>query len=260
MKMILCGLLLGLLSLNVAAQPTAPVEKNTETKTALTAETVLEKNIEALGGRKALEVITSYTIKASMEMPARGVQGMLEVSGKAPDKRLSLTTIKGVGVMRQGYDGKAGWSDDPYQGVRSLAGEELEIVRIAALFNAELKWRELFAKAELTATEADAYVIRLTHQDGSFVTRRYDKQTWMLLREDSLYDSPQGRIAIETRYADYRVVDGVKAAFTWTQKTPVGETVFKIIEVANNLSLDDALFARPSASKPASRPASGTPK
>jgi hypothetical protein len=37
--------------------------------------------------------------------------------------------------------------------VRALAGEELEIARRGAIFNAELKWRVLFEKAELLATE-----------------------------------------------------------------------------------------------------------
>jgi hypothetical protein len=217
---------------------------------AITAEQVMEKHIAALGGRQALEKITSYELKAGFEMPGRGVQGTLEIYGKAPDKLLTIRNINRVGVIKQGYDGQSGWSEDPYQGLRSLAGEELEIARLSAVFNAELRWRELFAKAELTAMEAGAYVIRLTRKDGSFVSRRYDAKTFLLLREDALYEGPQGKLPIETRYADYREVDGVKLAFQWTQKTPVGETIIKIIEIRHNVEVDDARFTRPATAKP----------
>ena len=209
----------------------------------------MEKSIAALGGRQALEKITSYSLKATLESPSRGIQGAIEVFGKAPNKRLSITTIKGVGAIRQGYDGQAGWSEDPYQGLRALAGEELEIARLSAVFNAELRWRDMFAKTELTATEASAFVIRLTRKHGSFISRRYDKQTFLLLREDAIYEGPQGRIPIETHYADYREVDGVKMAFQWTQKTPVGETLFKVTEIKNNVEIDDARFTRPASAK-----------
>lgn len=217
---------------------------------AITAEKVMEKHIAALGGRQAMEKITSYEIKAGFEMPGRSVQGTFEIYGKAPNKLLTIRNINKVGVIKLGYDGQSGWSEDPYQGLRALAGEELEIARLSAVFNAELRWRELFAKAELTAMEAGAYVIRLTRKDGSFVSRRYDAKTFMLLREDALYEGPQGKMPIETRYADYREVDGVKLAFQWTQKTPVGETVIKITEIRHSAEVDDTRFARPVSVKP----------
>jgi hypothetical protein len=215
----------------------------------LSAEQIMEKNIAALGGRQALEKTTSYALKATMESPSRGLQGALEIYGKAPNKRLTITTIKGVGAIKQGYDGQAGWGEDPYRGLHALTGEELEIARLSAVFNAELRWLDLFTKAELTDTEDTAFVIRLTRKDGSFVIRRYDKQTFLLLREDAIYEGPQGRIPIETHYADYREVDGSKLAFQWTQKTPVGEMMIKVTEVKNNVELDDARFTRPARAK-----------
>jgi hypothetical protein len=134
---------------------------------------------------------------------------VMSIDGKAPDKMLTVTTIDKVGVIKKGFDGKAGWSQDPYQGLRTLEGDELERIRRQAVFNSELKWRELFIKAELAGREKvgeqDAYV-----------------------------------------YTDYREVDGVKTPFQWTQKTPVGEMIIKITEVKTNAEIDDSRFAKPS--------------
>lgn len=216
----------------------------------ITAEEILEKNIAAIGGRKAIENGASYCFKATLEMQGRNVQGALEVCGKAPDKLLTVTTINKVGVIKQGFDGKTGWSQDPYQGLRALEGDELEKIKHQAAFNPELKWRELFVKAELTGRGKvgglDAYVIRLTGKDGTSVTRHYDAATFLLLRADAVDEGPQGKIPVETLYTDYREVDGVKTAFQWTQKTPVGETIIKITEVKTNAEIDDVRFAKPS--------------
>jgi carboxyl-terminal processing protease len=216
----------------------------------ITAEEILEKNIVAIGGRKAIEKGASYCIKATLEMQGRNVQGELEICGKAPDKLLTVTTINKVGVIKQGFDGKTGWSHDPYQGLRTLEGDELEKIKHQAIFNPQLKWRELFIKAELAGKEKvggqDAYVIRLTGKDGAPVTRYYDVTTFLLLRADAVDEGPQGKIPVETLYMDYREVDGVKTAFQWTKKTPVGETIIKIVEVKTNAVIDDARFAKPS--------------
>jgi hypothetical protein len=183
-------------------------------------------------------------------MQGRNVQGALEVCGKAPDKLLTVTTINKVGVIKQGFDGKAGWSQDPFQGLRTLEGDELEKIKHQAVFNSELKWRELFIKAELAGKEKvgerDAYVIRLTGKDGTSVTKYYDAATFLLLRADAVDEGAHGKIPVETLYTDYREVDGVKTAFQWTQKTPVGETIIKITEVKTNAVIDDARFAKPS--------------
>jgi hypothetical protein len=215
----------------------------------VTTEEILEKNIAAIGGRKEIEKSVSYCLKATLEIQRRNIGGSLEVCGKAPNKLLTVTNIDKVGVIKQGFDGNAGWSQDPYQGLRALEGDELEKVKRQAVFNSELKWRELFIKTELMGMEKvggrDAYVVRLTAQDGTSVTRYYDTATFMLLRADAVDEGPQGKIPIETLYTDYREVEGAKTAFQWTQKTPVGETIIKITELKINVEIDDSRFAKP---------------
>lgn len=241
-------------SLVVSSERVAPVQAAAQVAVqaegaGMTAEEVLERNIAAIGGREALERVTSYQLKAALEMPGRGVRGTIEITGKAPDMMLSVRKIERVGVIRQGYDGKTGWSEDPYQGMRQLEGEELEMARRSAVFNPEIEWRRLFDKAELEGREKlgekDVYVVRMTSKGGAAETRYYDAQTFLLLRTRAVYEGPQGKIPIETSFTDYRDAGGVKIAFEWRQKTPAGELVVTVAEVKNNIEIDEARFAKP---------------
>ena len=68
---------------------------------AQTAAEVLEKMIEANGGRKALEAIKDTTISGNAEMPSMGVSGSVTTYHKEP------------GMTRQ--DMNIGWATKPQQ-------------------------------------------------------------------------------------------------------------------------------------------------
>jgi hypothetical protein len=218
----------------------------------ITAEQVLDKYIDATGSRQAYEKITSTTSKGTIDLPTQGIHGTVEFYAKAPNKRLEIATIQGIGEIKKGYDGQAGWSQDPFQGTRDMDGVELASFKRQAVFNAELKWRELYEKAELVGTnkvgDRDAYVVRLTPSVGKPITQYYDTQTFLLVRMDLVQEGPQGTIPVETYLSEYRDVDGVKLPFQLTEKTPIGEATLKVTEVKNNIPIDDAKFAKPAVS------------
>jgi len=218
-------------------------------KPELAAEQVIEKSIEATGGRKAIEKLTSTVAKATLEIGPQRVPATLELYAKAPDKRLVITTIEGFGEVRQGCDGKLAWTQDPLRGLRVLEGAELADAQLEAIFNAELKWRELYPKVELTGKEKvgerEAYVIRLTPSSGKPVTRYFDAENFLWLRYVATRETPQGPMEIQVDSSDYRDVDGIKVPFQEKQVTPVAEVLVKITEIKNNVPIDDAKFNKP---------------
>lgn len=226
-----------------------PAGMPAQTRAAVTAEQVLERSIEATGGREAHERLASYELEGAIEVARRGIRGTLVMRAKAPDRLLVVRTIEKVGEIKQGYDGKTGWAEDPYNGSRTLDGEELEIARRGAVYNAELRWRTLFERAELLGVEKlggrDVYAVRLEGKDAATETRYYDVATFLLVRTTTVYEGSQGRIPIETRYEDYREVDGVKVAHLWTHSTPAGEMTVRVGRVRFNVAIPDADFAPP---------------
>jgi outer membrane lipoprotein-sorting protein len=221
-----------------------------------TAEQIIEKSIQASGGRKVLEKLTSTVARGMMEIGEQHVHSTLEVYTKAPNKRLIVTSIEGFGEVRQGYDGQVAWSEDPSRGLRLLEGAELADAQREATFNAELKWRELYSKVELTGKqkvgEREAYVLRLTPSSGKPLTRFYDAENFLVLRQISTRETPQGPLEIQVDLFDYRDIGGgVKGPFKIKQTMPVvGEILITVTEAKNNAEIDDARFS-PSRKEPA---------
>lgn len=237
------------------ATPPAPEQKQSdaaaEKKPEITAEQVLEKYIEATGGRAAYEKLTSSVSKGTMEIVGQNIRGTMEAYAKAPTKFLLVQNIDGVGQFLQGYDGQVGWGQDPFLGLRNLEGAELANFKREATFHADLKWRELYEKAELIGTQKvgdrNTYVIRLTPTVGKPVTRYFDAETFLLVRSDVVSETPYGTLNMESYPSDYRVVDGVKIPFQLVMKAPSGEMVMKLTEVKYNVEIDDAKFVKPAA-------------
>ena len=220
----------------------------------LTVDQVMEKYIAATGGRTAYNKIKSSTVKATLEIAPNGLKGTFAASAKAPNLILITQTIDGIGEIRQGYDGKTGWSQDPLSGLRTLDGPELATLAREATFNGPLRWKELFKIAQMLGVKqfegTKVYAIKLMPAVGNPVTQYFDVKTFLLVGEDTVQESPQGKLAVHASMSDYRLVDGIKEPFLIRQKLgPAADVTLKTTEVKNNVDLDDTIFAKPAATE-----------
>jgi len=216
-----------------------------------TIDRVLDKYIEALGGKEALEKITSRQAKGSFDLPAMGANGTLTMVAKAPNKSAMTIDIPGFGVIQMAFDGTVGWENNPMVGMRDLVGKELAARKRDSTFNGELKYKELYQKIEVKGkekvAEKDAYVVEATPAEGSAEKMYFDAQSGLLVRHDAERESPQGSALVETYFEDYRDVDGVKVPFTLKQVMPQFTIQIKFDEVKHNVEIEDAKFAKPAA-------------
>src|SRR5262249_31924956 len=111
-----------------------------------TADQLVDKMIQAQGGKAALEKINTRTAKGTFEIPAMGASGPIQMFGKAQNKNLVVIDIPGYGTVTQCFDGALAWADDPSSGYRELSGAELAEAKRDAEFYAELKFKELYPK------------------------------------------------------------------------------------------------------------------
>lgn len=114
---------------------------------------MIEKFIEAIGGRKALEKLTSFVARRILELVGTPAVGDIEVCARVPNKTVFVTTVQGYGQAKQGFDGQVAWREGPLQGLSELKGEALATTRRESTFNAVLKWRELYQKVGLKDKE-----------------------------------------------------------------------------------------------------------
>lgn len=240
-----------LLSLAVAGAASAQETKPKPADAMPTADQIIEKYVQALGGKAALEKINSRTSKASFDIPAMGANGTAEIYEKAPNKTLAIITIPGYGVIREAYDGKVAWAEDPSTGIREKSGTEFADAKNEAEFHRALKLKQLFptmtVKGKEKVGEREAYLIEAKPAEGSMEKWYFDTQTGLLIRQDAERESPQGKVPTETYLEDYREVDGIKIPHITRVSNPMFVISIKTEEVKHNVPVEDAKFAKPTA-------------
>jgi carboxyl-terminal processing protease len=192
--------------------------------------TILEKYLEASGGRSAWEKITSRVSIGTVEMTSLGINGTVEIDEQSPNKSSVIINGPGLGVMQKTFDGSRGWLQDPLQGIIRFSGLGLEMVKDGAVFNKAAKLKELYASPVMLGKEELAgkkvYVVLLGFEKWYF-----DVENGLLLRKGNTY------------YDDYREVDGIKLPFKLRDEVLTGAgIIYRLTEIKHNVKIDEAKF------------------
>ena len=216
-----------------------------------TVDQVLDNYVKALGGKAALEKLTSRAIKGEIEW--NDGTGTAEHYLKAPNKYVSVTTLEGIimdGTLHDGFNGSAGWTLGLAGNLRDWSSAEVALAQRFRDFYKELRLKGLYQSITLKSKEKignkEAYVLELTPTAGRPEKMYFDLATGLLLRHEYALEGAQGVLTYEYNYDNYREVDGVKVAFTIRRMKPSKWTL-QVTEVKHNLNLDDAKFNKPAA-------------
>src|SRR6266542_5386198 len=112
-----------------------------------TAEQILDKYIQVVGGTQKLSSVTSYIAKGtSVGFGGFGGEGQVEIYAKAPDQRTMIIEFKdnpGRDNAVRSFDGRIGWMRTPLSvlGEYEVSGSELDGARVDAQlsFPAQIK-------------------------------------------------------------------------------------------------------------------------
>src|SRR5688572_10298248 len=99
------------------------------------AQTIIDRHIEAVGGRAAIKAHKSVKATGSISVPSNGMSGTIEAYAARPNKTRNNTTLAGIGEMSDGYDGTVAWSITPMTGPMLATGEELDQKKFEADFD-----------------------------------------------------------------------------------------------------------------------------
>lgn len=221
----------------------APPKKASELPAGLTAEKVVAKYIEAIGGEAKLKAIKSSKIilKANLQ----GNELVMTQTKKEPLKMVFeiafgpqvaqkiVTDGKNVNVFQMGQAQPV--SDAEKEGY--LSG--------ATLFE-ELAFAQFGVKPVLKGIEnvdgKDAYVIEANLPKGQKQTFYYDATTGLRVQVVLTADGPQGATTNAIKYDDYKDYSGVK--YPSTMSMSMGPMVLKFVvsDFQVNPKIDDAIF------------------
>jgi CubicO group peptidase (beta-lactamase class C family) len=219
------------------------------------ADEVLTAYVSALGGKAALEKMTSRVAKGTFEISGLAVSGPMEVYAKAPNKIVNILRLSDQLSAMEGSDGSIAWESDPDDGVTEKTGLELFTFMRDADFYQPLKLRQqypsLYFKGQSKITivkdasgsgeEHEALVLEAP-RNGRPRLFYFDARTGLLIHTEERDAS--GKITDGSEYGDYRDVDGIKIPFAVRRLGNVQINI-KLTEVKQNVPVDDSVFVKP---------------
>jgi outer membrane lipoprotein-sorting protein len=212
---------------------------------------ILEKVIEAQGGRKILEGIKDMATDASMELIQMGMSGSGTMYTKEPNKMRLDMDFMGM-VFTQAFDGENSWMINPQTGMAEDLPEELaEVMRHSSFGNAAFldpaKYGIKYAfKGKERVEGKDYLVLDRVHEGGYTITIYIDPDTYLIykMKQDS-YDEMMMEIVEETFMTDYKDVGGVMTAHTLTiVRDGLEFGTMTVTGVKYNLGLEDSFFKK----------------
>lgn len=214
-----------------------------------TAEQVILRYIEALGGRAAIEALQTRVLVGRETTDLERQPPVYEVVpvtvySMAPNSFLKVER-RPDGFRCHGFDGTSAWQQGPSGITRDVESPDLKISWLVNPQNA-LRLNEYFPGLKVMAREyigsTPVYVLEPAGLDRTYYALYFDADTGLLIR-----------IGYYTELQDYRSVDGVKFPRRVTQSRKGGSTTYVFDLVAHNLPLDSVLFTAPTSASPAAK-------
>ncbi len=213
---------------------------------------ILEKMIEAQGGRKLLGKIKDSTFSCTMEKTKMGIEGSMTIYHKEPNKLRH--DIKFMGrVVTTAFDGETAWTTNPETGnVEELPEKATEQTKMGALDfgNAALLYPEKYGitytyKGKENIEGKDYFVLDRTFPDNHKATLYVDSKTYLVYKTLTSTENPMTGMEVEAEIlaSDYKKVDGIMIAHSITIFYD-GEKFGKmtVTDVSFNSGLEDSLF------------------
>jgi hypothetical protein len=224
-----------------------------------TADQILAKYTEALGGSATIEKLKTRSMKGTF-VTSGGITLGYELQQTAPDKVYMILNTPRQGMIERGFDGQIGWEKSG-RGIRELHDEELFVLRRYPDLFKDIKLQGQFARLSFGGKETidgkEVFVLRGMGIDGKGERLYFDTQSGLLLRRVTSTPTVVGLIPEQVDYDDYREVDGMKLPFTIRINSidSFWSSTRKFTEIKLNTPVDEKKFTRPAATPaPAASP------
>ncbi|HEV7681617.1 MAG TPA: c-type cytochrome [Pyrinomonadaceae bacterium] len=242
------------------AEPTPFADMPTTTtipkETNPTAEQILTKYTEALGGAAAIEKLKTRSMKGTW-LTSTGITLGYEVYQTAPDRIYTVLNTPKQGTIERGFDGHAGW-EKSQRGLRELQDREVFLLtRYPDLFK-DIKLQGQFTRISFSRKDTidgnEVYVLSGLGTDGKGERLYFDTKTGLLLRRITSMRTMVGLIPEQVDFADYRDVGGLKLPFTMRIMSidSFYSSTRMFTEIKLNVPVDETKFNKPPA--PATSP------
>lgn len=201
----------------------------------LTAETVIKKYINAIGGEDNLKNVNSTLMNAVVTIPGAPFKPQAVIKQMSPNKFSMELVAEGMGtLMKQNFDGENGYMEQQGRKV------PMDDAAVSSRKSTKGLFEEMFMESsslqlesKTTIDGSDVYKINVT-KDGKTSSRYYDVDSGYLLRTEETTEAQGQSVSTVTDYSNYTNVNGVMLPYTMKITTGPQSFVFETTEAKIN--------------------------
>jgi predicted Zn-dependent peptidase len=210
----------------------------------LTADGVIDKYIQVIGGKENLMKIQDKTI--TMTAKVQNFDVKLEIFHKAPNKLLQKVIVMGTEQITL-YDGTKGYQKT-MMGEEELKNGELEQLKFEATMTSVFDYKSLSVTVKVVGIvkikQKDSYKIEFTLPSGDKLNKYFETESGLLVREERTVNNQQGTFTLVTDFDDYREVSLTKIPYKVFQNIGGMTVEFTATNVQINSGVTDDLFIK----------------
>lgn len=222
---------------------------------AMTVDELVEKNIEARGGRTALAAIKSLKMSGKF-VGGGGFEADITTLMARPGNFRTEFSIQGMTGI-QAFDGAEAWSIQPFGGRKDpqkLSADQVKVMQVQAdldgpLVDYKVKGHILRYLGTEDVDGTEAHKLQVLLKTGNEQTWYFDPDYFLPIRVQSKTFIRGTETEDETDFGDYEKIDGVFFPMAEDNGTKGSSSDQKskisYDKIETNLSLDSKLFAFP---------------
>jgi hypothetical protein len=222
---------------------------------AQTADELVAKHVEALGGAAALDAINSLQFEGEMRFPGDFKLTYKEVRAKEKGASRSEAALQGLTLV-QAYDGANGWRINPFQGRRDAETMSADEARSVAdsgsitgpLVNAKAEGSTVsyLGREEFDGTEA--HKLKVVQKDGDEFVYLLEPESMLAIKVTETRRVRGSQQVSEIELGDYEKVAGVyfpMSIESWQDGQSNQRQRINIAKAQANVPVTAAMFAQP---------------
>lgn len=220
-----------------------------------TADEVIAKHLEAMGGKEKLTGIKSMRMSGKMIM-GEGMEAPSTMEYKRPDMVRVEFTFQGMTGI-QAYDGKEGWMVMPFTGKtepEKMPPDAVELIKDQADIEGPLvNYQDKGHKVELVGSDelegTPVYKLKVEKKDGTIEHHLIDKDNFLSIGQKTKRKVSGMEMELETSMGDFKEVNGIVLPHSIVTKSSMGSHGISIAKIEINVPIEDSRFAMPAVEK-----------
>lgn len=217
---------------------------------AQTADEIIAKHVEAIGGKEKLSQLNSVSVESNTEVMGNATKTKTTIlNGKGFRNESDFNGQQIVQVVTD----KGGWAINPFGGSTdpvAIPAEQYQQgedqIYVDPLYNYAAKGAKVVLLGKEKAGAADAYKIKYTNKDNAETTYYIDPATYYIVQAVKKGNAMGQEITVTVGYSDYKKTD-FGFFYPYTTNIDMGQFALKVnaSKVEVNKAVDPSIFDMP---------------